>query len=532
MGTMLLWIEALAAAVLLFAVPLVLLLRIESPWGRRLLVPVGLLLGIPAVLPMLLVNIFELSSAWPQQWWWFGAILWACSYLALATVLGVVGSRRVGDPPRLAAADWPVSWFLLGMVVCVGLMLATLTSMDTAAQIQLASLRAEAASLAHIAVPARPADADNAAPLYQQAFETLQFDRLSTRRRLWLENPRKADLNDADLIDFLENSQQSIFLLERASRRPTCFFVHSHYARADMLVPELELMRNGARLLALDARWQAAQGQNLAALRDVAILRRMAHHACDEPYLMSFLVSAAIDGIAFQTLDEILSCHPENAKALEQLAQISSPLYRQVLQRALQMEQAMVLTVFADLSIGDTDGATVLSEPSWRPPGLLVSFWRIFLLPEDLASYRGLMSRDIGQLGRPYPDEPRPAQAVPPTGLITRMLYPALEKMPDNAARADAWERVMDTAVAVARFNLAEQKYPEQLDQLVPRFLPYVPIDPFSGKPLRLKKRGTGCVVYSIGTNRVDDDGTVDAQQPWTGDVVIRIGTDVKKNED
>jgi hypothetical protein len=45
--------------------------------------------------------------------------------------------------------------------------------------------------------------------------------------------------------------------------------------------------------------------------------------------------------------------------------------------------------------------------------------------------------------------------------------------------------RCAATACAVERFRLKYKKLPEKLEQLVPEFLPKVPIDPFDGKPLR-----------------------------------------------
>jgi hypothetical protein len=48
---------------------------------------------------------------------------------------------------------------------------------------------------------------------------------------------------------------------------------------------------------------------------------------------------------------------------------------------------------------------------------------------------------------------------------------------------------------------------PQSLSALVPAFLSAVPIDPYSGEPLRYLRGGARYAVYSIGKNEKDDGG-------------------------
>src|SRR5207244_1971518 len=44
--------------------------------------------------------------------------------------------------------------------------------------------------------------------------------------------------------------------------------------------------------------------------------------------------------------------------------------------------------------------------------------------------------------------------------------------------------------------------YPDNLQQLVPKYLPEIPLDPFGGGPIRyVKKSGTDLTLYSIGAD-------------------------------
>ena len=69
------------------------------------------------------------------------------------------------------------------------------------------------------------------------------------------------------------------------------------------------------------------------------------------------------------------------------------------------------------------------------------------------------------------------------------------------------------TMIALERYRLAYGVHPSRLDQLVPQFLESVPLDPWSGQPLRYRAGlvpGTepaGYILYSIGMDMKDDGG-------------------------
>ena len=50
-------------------------------------------------------------------------------------------------------------------------------------------------------------------------------------------------------------------------------------------------------------------------------------------------------------------------------------------------------------------------------------------------------------------------------------------------------------------------KYPDNISDLVPDFLPAEPLDPFTGQSLVYKAKGDGFIVYSLGSNKKDDGG-------------------------
>ena len=64
-------------------------------------------------------------------------------------------------------------------------------------------------------------------------------------------------------------------------------------------------------------------------------------------------------------------------------------------------------------------------------------------------------------------------------------------------------------ALAAERYRLAQERWPENLDQLLEKYLKAIRVDPFSGQPLKLARRGTTLVIYSIGPDLKDNGGTI-----------------------
>jgi hypothetical protein len=81
---------------------------------------------------------------------------------------------------------------------------------------------------------------------------------------------------------------------------------------------------------------------------------------------------------------------------------------------------------------------------------------------------------------------------------ITAFLLPELT--------AVAHVRLAVTAVCVERWRSAHGgEVPESLDELAPKFLRVLPLDPFDGQPLRYQKLAKGYALYSPGENLTND---------------------------
>jgi hypothetical protein len=69
---------------------------------------------------------------------------------------------------------------------------------------------------------------------------------------------------------------------------------------------------------------------------------------------------------------------------------------------------------------------------------------------------------------------------------------------------------ILATTIAAKHYELTRNRKPTSLADLTPAFLPSLPIDPFSKKPLRLIQTNAQLVIYSIGPNKRDDSANSD----------------------
>lgn len=98
--------------------------------------------------------------------------------------------------------------------------------------------------------------------------------------------------------------------------------------------------------------------------------------------------------------------------------------------------------------------------------------------------------------------------------VLAGLAYPAIGQYCSAELRLAAQLGLIRTSVALERFRLEQGICPERLEQLVPRFLPAVPVDPFPGDPLiyRNTPEQPG-LLYSVGPDLIDNGGVTE----WDG---------------
>ena len=86
---------------------------------------------------------------------------------------------------------------------------------------------------------------------------------------------------------------------------------------------------------------------------------------------------------------------------------------------------------------------------------------------------------------------------------------------------ADARHRLAQVGLAMYRYRAQNGRFPQALEALAPAFIPVLPRDPYDGKPLKLKQTERGAVIYSVGPDVQDGDGSRFDRGHKTGDLTF-----------
>ncbi|MSR56692.1 MAG: hypothetical protein EXS05_03340 [Planctomycetaceae bacterium] len=99
------------------------------------------------------------------------------------------------------------------------------------------------------------------------------------------------------------------------------------------------------------------------------------------------------------------------------------------------------------------------------------------------------------------------------TGVI--LIFPATSMAAVAGAQAEARQKSANAAIAVWRFRLQHDRWPDSLDEINGMELGETTertrklTDPFDGNPLRYKVEERRILIYSVGDNEVDDGGAL-----------------------
>ena len=543
--TSLLWAAACVAAAA----------RVERPLWRRLLVVAGVGLPVLVLLPWLAASGFLAFGTRMRPDWFAPLLTVVLSALVGGTWIAWGGLSKLPFSSLAVAARWPVIGLFALAIIAKATTFGTLLILDNAVAAEARGMRVEAATMMQAALPPAPTDAENAARLHARAQAMIEAAPDLNAADSPLGDPA-IDVTSPAIGDLLARHADLLDTIRRAADLPACRFDRDWTRPSlDLLLPEVQSCRQEARLLALAARREAAEGKPAEAVADVVRIGRLGRQVGSEPLMISHLVGVAIDGTALWVLAEILPrLGPDDAALLD------DPALRDLVGtppssgRSLIGEEAFGLALFADFCDGREglhELAKLSSDPNFamlpqEGPGRLLAeplsaVWRVFLLPSDIAGYRRRFKRyrqlTAGAADRStnWPDLKRAIDDVEddlngaaPAGIVSRLIAPATFSVLHSQARATATHRAAEILLAATRQRLASGALPESIDALVPDRLPVVPSDPFSTKaPMRMRVTGDEVVVWSIGADGEDDGGLPNVADPTdigNDDVGLRMG--------
>ena len=525
--------------------------RSDRSRARGLWLFLGLALPVFALLPFLAATAYLAFGIFLRPNW-FGPVLTA----VLSALIGGIwitraGMKKIPFSSVAVAARWPVVGLVGLAILAKAVSFGTLLILDNAVAAEARSMRVEAAAMMQAAIPPAVADSENAAKLYEQAAAAMAEETKSPAADAPL-MARYPEVVSDPVTDLLARHAATLDTIRRAADRENCRFTRDWTRPSvDMLLPEIQSLRQAGRFLALAARRAAAEGRIEEALADTIRIERIGRHAATEPILISQLVGTALDAVALDTLADILPAFgPADLERLE------APAIRDLVApppsifRGFIGEEALGLSTFADFADArsNIDGLWQLTGNPDLAPGTLMRsvsapvslLFRVFLLPFDIASHRRMM-HDYRQLAtlnfdRPqrHAEQQKQVEAIEAglqkdhlPGIVSGILKPAMAQVFHAQTRAVARHRAAAALVAATKHRLETSTLPESLDALVPGTIPTLPLDPFTADaPLRLKATPEECVVWSVGPDGEDDGGPQPPDaEPDTGndDIGLRM---------
>jgi hypothetical protein len=324
----------------------------------------------------------------------------------------------------------------------------------------------------------------------------------------------------AELLKDFEKYQPVLDELQTASQRPYCRFNIGYVDLnpAAILLPHLAIMKRFSQMFALRASAELILGQNEQALADTKMVLYLAGTMKNEPFLISGLVRIAILAIDERQIQAGLAAH---AWSDAQLAELETQLgkidllaeYGQQMRGERAYGNGIIdflhKTRRLDEFIENSRSAFNLMPEGWLYQNQLVinRIHQEYLLPPvDAANHRvdvAKCSEITGARNREL------TSGFPPYKLLARILMPSFEGVIRKYAFAQVNVDEATLACALERYRLANGKYPDTLDALVPQFIQAVPHDLINSDPLHYRPAEDGgrFVLYSVGWNGTDDGG-------------------------
>jgi len=352
---------------------------------------------------------------------------------------------------------------------------------------------------------------------------------------------------------WLQENDKPLDLVVAATKRPR-FYVPPMASRDEpgmviaVLLPNVQNSRDAAHALGARAMFRIGAGKCDEAWQDLLACHRLARLVDQGPTLVEGLVAVAIEGIAIQgnaVLAHEGKLTPEQARRFAAEFRKLPPLAKMVdrinwAERLVYLDCVLVASRKGIGQIGGLTGSSLGREGrfvsfaqrvvtflvDWNEPMRMGNQWYdrlVAALSKPSRKERDAavaeFERDLKKVAADAKD-PRVllaniASADSLRGGLGRqvgnvciaLFMPALSACTNAEDRCTASESMVPVVFALAAYRADHGSYPADLAALVPKYLPAIPVDLFSGGPVRYKREDKGYVVYSVGINRKDDGG-------------------------
>jgi hypothetical protein len=406
--------------------------------------------------------------------------------------------------------------FALAAAAFVGVLLIALyiVSNRTSSRLesQLARLRAagEPTSIRELEVPV-PAES-NAALILAEVRS--QFEDFTMAKMEFDETAAGMHYAEFAYMEAKPSDEQVAAIKELVEKFPELSTAIDQAAEAKCYVPQLDYTRdhlafqdevmNGAKILRTVTRFNSlrvAVAMTEGRLDDAANIGinmlKLAKLSDSQPLIVSGLVSIALRGAAIRELNRVMRAgelSPETYLRIDQELAVHDDPQRIV--NVMKSDRALHLDAASDL-FPDVD-LIKLDILDYHDQIALVMVKPWHANKSDLRTLSSLKHLK---------------DALPDSEILVSQLFPALQALNDANQRNLAELRCLRILNAMKSYEYSTGNEATDLADL--DLLESATIDPFSGKPFKLKKIGDGWVIYSVFTNGKDDGAEFDPPNDW-----------------
>jgi hypothetical protein len=352
---------------------------------------------------------------------------------------------------------------------------------------------------------------DNSAPYFEKAFEIIKEEPNDFRdfRKLW-----PTDMNEDQrqaVKQWVTSNTQAIDYLKEG-------ILKKYYWKprtADTLLMEMDLkdlrtFREAARLLCIQAKFMADEGQIEPALLQVADVYKMGTLLTGPRILVEQLVGIAISGLALNTAFQILEHTESSPSILENFQQRVSSLYsKQTFLINVAAERLLFYDALENIyeGYGQDKSNINIKKIYMKTIGIPWVFWERHKANIMYDYFAAAAHKTPGQLHSEGNDVSSISKKMVRGTLLVRILTPAIERVILISYRPQVQTEALTAVTSLLRYKDNTGQYPNDLQELVAAgYLDKLSIDPFSGGPLTYKLSGDNFELYSFAED-LDDDG-------------------------
>jgi len=308
----------------------------------------------------------------------------------------------------------------------------------------------------------------------------------------------------------ISNNEPNFVLFSEVLYRPCFNYVRNWDVPAfEMEIPKAVKMIQMMKLTCLDMYLLAQENKFEGLMERWSSNYAFSQKISKGPFLISYLIGIAMARGQIELLKIIVSLGAYDIETYQTIInQLDPSFWRKGFLLSLESERALMFDCYKRMENNDTSlfnefyGNSILG---WlAQPILKIDFMYAM---EFLDDAEVLISKSYFESKNKFTDLNKRIEKLAPWYVFSLLLVPNCESAFLKEQILEANIMVAAAGIACKLYQLQYNVYPESLSMLAYQFLPGIPLDPFSGRPLIYKRMGTGFKIYSVGSNMTDDNG-------------------------